>query len=156
MTLIHILVFGAAALALGFILKERGRGWLILVGSVLALYWLQPPTPIRHLDFWLPTASLALTAIVWAVTRPASTEKLLDRPTLITATVILGLILLIGLTRYLALLCCLTPTRPPDVLEIVLGLGLIIALTSVCAWLGPNRPWLATLLVVLIIGLFLI
>src|SRR5689334_19182045 len=128
MTLIHILVFGAAALAFGFILKERGRGWFILIASVLALYWLQPPTPIRHLDFWLPTASLALTAIVWAATRPASTEKILDRPTVITAAVILGLVLFIGLTRYLAPVCCLTPSRPPDVLTVALGLGLVIML----------------------------
>src|ERR1051325_8376295 len=141
MTLIHILVFGAAALALGLIprafapstsfgsaqdkssglgarpeLVEGPRRWLILIGSVLALYWLQPPTPVRHLDFWLPTASLALTLMVWAVTRHASLEKIIDRPTLITAAVIFGLVLLIGLTRYLAPVCCLTPSRPPDIL----------------------------------------
>ncbi len=188
MTLTHIVVFGAAALALGFITRAfapsplrhpsaplrasaqgagqvaraepvegrastgSARGWLILVGSVLALYWLQPPTPIRHLDFWLPTASLALTITVWAVTHHESPASVIGLPSF----VIFGLILLIGLTRYLAPLCCLTPTRPPDILEIILGLALVIVLTIICARLGPNRPWLATVLAVVIIGLFLV
>jgi D-alanyl-lipoteichoic acid acyltransferase DltB (MBOAT superfamily) len=156
MTLTHILVFGGAALALGFILRERGRGWLILVGSVLALYWLQPPTPIRHLDFWLPTASLALTMTVWAVTNHESRKEILERPTLITVAVIIGLILLIGLTRYVGPVCCLIPSRPPDILEIILGLGLVIVLTIVFAHFGPSRPWLTTVLAVFIIGLFLV
>jgi alginate O-acetyltransferase complex protein AlgI len=156
MTLVQIVVFGTAALALGFILRDRGRGWVILIASVLALYWLQPPTPIRHLDFWLPTASLTLTMTVWAVTNHESRDRMLGRPTLITAAVIIGLILLIGLTRYLAPLCCLIPTRPPDILEVILGLGLVIVFTIAIARLGPNRPWLATLLAVLIIGLFLV
>ena len=77
MTLTQLLVFGAAALLFGWIFKERWRGWLMLIGSLLALYWLQPATPIRHLDFWLPTASLALTVLVWAITRPPAGDRTL-------------------------------------------------------------------------------
>ena len=70
MSLLHILIFAAVALVQGVWLKERGRNWLLLIASLLALYWLQPSTPIRNLDFWLPTASLGLAVIVWVATTP--------------------------------------------------------------------------------------
>ncbi len=74
MTLTPILLFTAIALLYGALFKGRGRDWLILAASVLAVYWLQPSTPIRNLDFWLPTASLALTIIVWAATRSHNSQ----------------------------------------------------------------------------------
>src|SRR5574341_2059072 len=126
MTLTQLLVFGAAALLCGWIFKERWRGGLMLIGSLLALYWLQPATPIRHLDFWLPTASLALTVLVWASTRPLADDRAPStsaspfdfaqgrsvsaqdadpaqskgRPTLITGALITAFVLAVALTRY--------------------------------------------------------
>ena len=63
MTLAHILILGVAAFLAALIGRERWRGWLMLIFSLVTLYWLQPATPIRHLDFWLPTASLAMMAL---------------------------------------------------------------------------------------------
>jgi D-alanyl-lipoteichoic acid acyltransferase DltB (MBOAT superfamily) len=129
MSLNQILVFAAAALFYGPLFKGRGRGWFMLVASVLALYWLQPSTPIRNLDFWLPTASLAVTIIVWFATspRPHPTTRLLDYSTLL---VIAGLIVAVSLNRYIDY-CCLTPTRPPEFFRVFLALTLLSALTFV-------------------------
>ena len=71
MSLTHILVFVLTAFFTGWLLPARWRAWALMGGSLLAIYWLQPSTPIRHLDFWLPTASIALTVFVWTITRPA-------------------------------------------------------------------------------------
>ena len=51
------------------------RNVALFVLSVLAVYWLQPAMPVRQMDFWLPTASLALTVIVWAATSPTAAGK---------------------------------------------------------------------------------
>ena len=153
MTLTQLLVFGAAALLFGWIFKERWRGWLMLIGSLLALYWLQPATPIRHLDFWLPTASLALTVLVWAITRPPTTDD--TRPTLITGTLITALVIAIGLTRYLGPLCCLIPTRPPDLPEVLIALVVVAALAAAVFRFAPGRRWLLTISAAAIIALFM-
>ena len=70
----------------------------------------------RNFDFWLPTISIALAGLVWAATRPTPTAMAVqDRA---SAAVTAGVIIIIGLTRYLAPVCCLTPTRPPSTLII--------------------------------------
>ena len=75
MTLAHLLVFSALAPIARLWERLGARRWLMLAGSVVAVYWLQPLTPIRNLDFWLPTASLAFTAWIWALTRPAAARR---------------------------------------------------------------------------------
>lgn len=153
MTLFQLLVFAALAGLYGLLLRGKGRGWFLLAASVLALYWLQPSTPIRNLDFWLPTASLALALVVWALTRPAG-NSLFERSTLITFGVVAGLVLLVGLDRYLYL-CCLTPTRPPDGVRVLLALVGVGLLFGLAAWLGKGRAaW--GLGVLVLIGLFVV
>lgn len=154
MTLTHILLFSGLALLLGPLLRRPLRGWILLSGSVIAIYWLQPATPIRNLDFWLPTATLALTAFVWAVTRSQETSN--RRQNLLTAAILLGLPLAIGLTRHLPALCCLTPTRPPQTGQVLVGLAIVAALAWILARLSLRRRWLINLFVLLILGLFLI
>jgi hypothetical protein len=57
MSLTQILFFAGLGLAYQPLARRRGREWLLLPASLLALYALQPATLIRHLDFWLPTAA---------------------------------------------------------------------------------------------------
>ena len=96
MTLTNILVFIAVALVGGF-LAGRWRGWFILLVGVFSLYWLQPALPIRNLDFWLPTASLALVLLGWGVTRPKNAP--LAKADLAAGGAMLAVALLVGLLR---------------------------------------------------------
>lgn len=125
---------------------QRGRGWLMLAASVLVLYWLQPATPIRQLDFWVPTASLALTVWVWAATQK---ENWKSKEALITTGVLMGLVLAIAALRYVEPLCCLTPTRPPDILRVLVALALIGGL-AVLAQYAPRPTLFIGLLMIFI------
>jgi D-alanyl-lipoteichoic acid acyltransferase DltB (MBOAT superfamily) len=168
MTLTQLLVFGAAALGLGALTRGRGRGELLLVGSLLALYWLQPATPIRHLDFWLPTASLALTVLVWAITRPPAQDdralggaaqgaaQLKGRPTLVAGALIAFFVLAVALTRYLGPACCLTPTRPPNLPEVLAALAAAALLTVLLLRFStvPRPP--SIVLLITLLALFII
>ncbi len=118
MNFLHILVFIPLALAIGALPKHGWRKAGMLISSLLALYWLQSASPIRNLDFWLPTTSLSLTLLVWAVTQRQEAPD--TRHTRLVAFVILSTFLGIGLTRYLGNLCCLTPTRPPELWKLAL------------------------------------
>ncbi len=113
MSITHILVLTALSLALGRLVHTRWRGVGLLVLSLLALYALQPATPVRSLDFWLPTASITLTLCVWAALQPPEGGTL--RPALPFLACAAAVALLLALSRYLDPLCCLTASRPPQI-----------------------------------------
>src|SRR5450759_3079676 len=128
------IVFGGLTLLAGEYVR-RARGWLMLVVSVFAVYWLQSSTPVRNLDFWLPTASLGLTVIVWVmitVPGPSKAPGSLSMPdTYITLAAISAIVLLVALTRYTDVL--ITPSRPPDILTVLIGMAVIAALALAAA-----------------------
>ncbi len=125
MSLIHLLSFTFAAAAYRFGARGRGREWFLVAASVAALYWLQPATPIRHLDFWLPTASLTLAVWVWGVTRPERTAGW--REPAATLAFCAAVVLAVTLPRLLSLPQSLTPTRPPSTTSALLALAVIAA-----------------------------
>lgn len=183
MSLTWIVIFAAGGLLFGALamlaardatgrlnaLTRRARPWLMLSASVAALYWLQSSTPIRHLDFWLPTTTLALTGLVWAATlrpRPATGAQRPDhttatpdlRATLLTALVMAGIVALIAATRYLDALCCLTPSRPPEIgavgVALLTGAVLCVVVARVGTQPATDRAWLDAALVTLLLALF--
>ena len=127
MTLSSILVFTAAGLLFRLVAHERFRGWLLLIASVLAIYWLQPLSPVRNLDFWLPTLTLALAVLSWWIS--AGPDKRSWRQNAVTLGVLAGLVLAIGLTRFLGLEPFITASLPPQIGLIVLAL-LVLALVG--------------------------
>ena len=159
MTLTNILVFSAASIFLGLTRQRRWGLWLLFGGSVVAIYWLQSATPIRHLDFWFPTASLALTVLVWAATRAQDKDNAHRNlfSAAIIATIMIAVILIaIGMTRYLGPFCCLTPSRPPNLLLIVAAIAGVGALSLIIVKLFPKSRQPANLLIILILLLFLV
>lgn len=154
MTLTHILVFGGLALLMRVLLRGVGRGWLLLCGSVLAMYWMQPAMPLREMDFWLPTATLTLTILAWVLTTPEAVRR--ERMQWMTAGGIGVLVLGVGLTRYLSSEGVITATRPPQTVIVLIGLTLIAG----AAWLigrfvRSDGRGLGVAIVVLI-GLFVV
>ncbi|HQN42590.1 MAG TPA: MBOAT family O-acyltransferase [Anaerolineaceae bacterium] len=153
MTLTNILIFAALILAYRLILRERWRGWLLFGVSVIAVYWLQPALPIRGLDFWLPTATLALVVFGWAATAPQEDRR--TRENWVTAVALLALVLLIATTRYLSLTGLLTPSRPPQTVSVLV----VLAIIALIGWLLVRftRPVSAglTAFIVVIILVFL-
>ncbi len=125
-----------------------------MVASILAIYWLQPSLPIRHLDFWLPTACLTLTILIWILTRPKNSSNF--RTNLKTGLVIAALILVIGLPHYLGPVCCLTPTRPPVFYQIALAVTIIILIVILTNRFATGRVEWIYVCIFLIIGLFVV
>ena len=129
MGLRDILIFAALALAYRLIFQQRGRNWFLLVSSALAIYWLQPLAPIRYMDFWLPTATLGLVVFSWLITTPPEGRDW--RENWPAAAALAGIVLLVGLTRFLSLDGLLTAWRPPLFDQVALG---VIAIAGL-AWL---------------------
>ena len=156
MPLIEILLLAGLALAIGALAgRERARslrGWLVLAASVVCLFWLQPSTPIRGLDFWLPTATLALTVLAWLLTAPPAERW--TRANALSAGLMAGLVILTGLTRYLGPGDWLAASRPPVIGAVLAGVALLGALLYGLAWIlrraGAPKAALPAAIVVLI------
>jgi alginate O-acetyltransferase complex protein AlgI len=150
---LNLLILIAFTLLIAWIVPLRWRGWAILAGSVLAAYWLQPSVPIRNLDFWLPTLSIALTILTWSITAAKTRQTLWGNR--IAFLAIFAVILLVAILRYLGSVCCLTPTRPPQLFQVLVALGVVAGL-AVLISNTPARRFLSYLMIFTILVLFVI
>ncbi|HUN07431.1 MAG TPA: MBOAT family O-acyltransferase [Aggregatilineales bacterium] len=114
-----------ALLALPYhLLPGRIRPWLLFIGSIIAIYLLQPALPIRFSDFLLPTAALMLTAALWWWSR--APDQRASREDALVLGLMIAIILGLSLFRFVDAEYRLTPSRPPDPLALLIGLLIII------------------------------
>lgn len=133
MTLSQIFAFIALGGAYSFFVPPRIRPWMLMVGSLVAIYWLQPITPIRWLDYLLPTAIIVLTMLIWFITKGARNGELVRKFTVSkpdTTAIILtfAIIILMTTPRYIQWPVQLTG-RPPETGFVVVGLLVVFALS---------------------------
>jgi alginate O-acetyltransferase complex protein AlgI len=151
MPLTQTLVFAGLAVLIGLVTKNRARGPLLLLISILSVYWLSPALTIRYLDFWLPTLTLALTAVSWALTAPPDLRTFPGNwgAILMLFTVVLAL----GGVRYLAEPLILA-SRPPASVQVFLA-AMLTSLFVIAAhrfW----RPLAVTAMIVLLIAILVV
>lgn len=154
MGLVHILVALFLTILIAMLARGKWRSWAILVVSTLSIFWLQPASPIRHLDFWFPTLSLALTALVWQMVIPKDENR--DRENRVTFLTIAGLILALGLTRYIGKGTLLTSTRPPFLGSITLVLIILAGLNFFISRFKTRGLNLAPLGAIVVLAFFVV
>ncbi len=121
--------------------RGKGRGWFLLVASLIAIYWLQTATAARFADYILQTVTVLLTVLTWWVTRPSASQEnkavwsSLAREDWLTLAVLFGLVVALAFNRFLPADYRLTPSRPPSPLWVA---GVLLALGLV--WAGLTRP----------------
>src|SRR5258708_24624222 len=115
MNLTAIALFSAGAVIYGLFVPARFRPWAVLVASIVAIFWLQPPLAVAPLDFILPTAILVLAIVGWLATGQEISLVGENRVTLIVVIVlVLALAAVGGVTR-------LTPSQPPGLVDVALA-----------------------------------
>src|SRR5260221_3316421 len=150
MGLVAISVFAIGAVLYSLIVSAQWRGWTLLLGSVIAIYWLQPPLTILPLDFILPTATIILGIVGWFLTRQ---EMAVTREDRLTLALVTALVLVLSITGSLLRL---TPSQPPSVVDVALVLvGIGIALVTL-AGIVQDRQRAIPLFIVLILIIFVV
>jgi alginate O-acetyltransferase complex protein AlgI len=110
-TLHHIAASVVVAVVYGGFLPAKLRGWMLLVLSIAAVYWLSPPLTIRHLDFVLPSLTLVVAVASWWFTRPGDART--DAEDWFALGVVILLVVAMAGTRYLVPALRPTPSRAP-------------------------------------------
>ena len=95
------------------------RNGVVFGLSALAPFLMQPQSPIRNLDFWIPLTSIVLVVVVWLSVHGLAAVRL--RRDQIALAGLVGVILLVAATRYLGG-PSLTPSRPPDIALVLVAL----------------------------------
>ncbi|HET7144498.1 MAG TPA: MBOAT family O-acyltransferase [Anaerolineales bacterium] len=113
MTINQILIVAAAALLWGLVMRERGRLYFILTASVVVIFWLQPALPLRGFDFWLPVLTLVLTVFSWYITATEETRR--AGKNWVVLAIVVGVVLVLNLSRFLPFDSILTASRPPQI-----------------------------------------
>ena len=105
------------ALLVGVWMRGTRRILSLLALSVLAVFWFQPAVPLRSFDFWIPSLSILLVVLVWFITSNIGAWK--SRQNVIGLAVIAGVVILVGLTRYIFPDPVLTTSTPPRLILVV-------------------------------------
>lgn len=177
-----ILVFGIAAVLYSAFMPGRFRGWALMIGSVIAIYWLQGALTPRFADFVLPTATIGLAVAGWWLTRPPGRAFLAPAPSAagqgesdpsddrvelqnvpvrddwLTLGVVITLVIGLSLFRFVDPAWRLTASRPPDPLAVMLTLlqvGLLFAALALILRRLPQRAVL-TGSIIAIVALFVV
>ncbi len=101
-----------------------------MIGSIVAIYWLQPVLPIRFSDFILPTITVLLTIVGWWFTRrpmEVDQQRTINQDRL---AIFITLLVIVGLSffRYVESDYRITASRPPSPLVIFLALAVFTGL----------------------------
>jgi alginate O-acetyltransferase complex protein AlgI len=91
-----------------------------------------------------------LSIISWYFTLP---DQNIDwRVNTVTGVVVAAIVLLISLTRYLGGLCCLTATKPPPILQVILfGLLIFVAIAIISRFMKVRHVWIISLSILILI-----
>ena len=157
--LLTLLIFGGTAVLYAAVLPKKWRQWALFAGSVIALYWLQPFSPLRFSGYILPTTTVGLIVLSWWMTLPRKNEpqrhkdrqdnskkdtstpsaplrlKQEDRTTLF---VIVGLVFAISFLRFLPQDLRPIANRPPGPLWVAAGL-ITVSLLVLFVWRRKTR-----------------
>ncbi len=154
MGLTQVFIFAGAALLLRLFGRGVRRSWLLLAASAFAIYWLQPGMPIRNLDFWLPTATLSLVMLSWAVVTPQEISR--QRENLLAGGVLAAVALIVAATRYIGAGNVFLSTRPPQFGQAAIGVAILLVIPGLLArYLLRGNRWLAAISL-LVLGLFVV
>lgn len=141
MAIWQIFLFAGLAFLFRLLGNGKHRGWLLLVASTLLIYWMQPAMPLRTLDFWLPTLTLAITVFSWIIT--AEREQKSEKHNLITAGVLVALVITIALTRFLSVEGIITANRPPLTGQVLIGVVILALAGLALGKFSHRKGWLS-------------
>ena len=152
MTILQISILAVVALILGRLPKFRQLA--LLAVSAFVVFWLQPAEPFASFVFWLPVATLTITALAWALTSTPEMRTWKQNWTAIT--ILIGIVLLMDLNRHFKLTQVYISTTPPLTLTLIALIVISAAALLLTRWQRSHRILrVMALIAIILIFIFL-
>lgn len=155
MTITHILIFSIIAFLSAWLVPPKWKPTFFLITSLVSVYWLQPASSIRNLDFWLPTLAILLTVLVWVSTQ-IKFKTIPKKDFISVALTISGVIFFLWISRYVEPLGFLTASRPPQFVSVAISMVTAAALVWIAWNLPASAKYIHIIFSLLIVGLLVI
>ena len=153
MELPALFVIITASLFYRVLFAKRYIDWFVLGGSIICLFYFQPISSIRALDFWLPMLSLSIGILAWEIVVNPEIKK--EKSTRITFFIFFGLMMIFGLIRFIPKINISSLISIPGPIAIV-SFAISYFLTILALRRIRKSPNIAILLVMALIAIFLI
>lgn len=111
MNIASVLVLIGISLFVGLSTRGKSRVTGLFITSIITVFAFQPALPIRGLDFWLPVLTLLIAVISWAIVNQFNGKT--GSGNWISVIVMVGIVLLLGATRFLPFSLPITASPPP-------------------------------------------
>lgn len=126
MSILNVIIMAGIAAVIGQLQKRRSI--TILAASAVLIYWLDPRINNPSANYWLPTLTLALAVLSWAITAPQEARTF--RRNWLGFVILFVVSLLFSLNRYMGYNWLFDPNvpRPPY----VVGAFLLLFVVTIC------------------------
>src|SRR6266487_3445907 len=149
MGLVEIAVSFASALLIGALTRDTWRTNLLLILSVLAVYWFQPTVRLRSFDFWFPSLTLALVVFVWFITSESNAWR--SRQNWMALIILLVLPGMIDVAGQLFPEPTLLKILPPQFSEYGVFILIAAAITIFAAWVSRRQSGILSAAILLLV-----
>ena len=95
----QIIFFISISLIYRLVFRNKGLQWFVLLISLVTIFWLQPISTIRNLDFWLPVLGLSFGIISWIII--TKKVKHYSKQNLFTFITVISFMLILGASRFI-------------------------------------------------------
>lgn len=154
MTLTHIAVFITLAVLTRLWKQSAVSGWVMMIAGILFVFWLQPVSSIRSLEFWLPTILFGIVIVCWAIVTPL---EIIHKPENKWAALATGfVILLITGLRYTGIQWISKFVNPPAIWQVLIYGAMVACLALIISRLPDGRKYFAIWAVITLLVIFIL
>ncbi len=151
MLLLQIIVLSFVLIFFRYFFWPGSKQWLLFILSLIAIYWFQTPSAIRHLSFWMPTILLIIAVLSWRIV--FSHKKVISKDDFLSLLLIFGLPIVINLLKAIGIINIGFITDSPQLIALIIFTcinALIFTISAKVEFVRKYFPGFVTLTLILL------
>lgn len=153
MQIAQILIFIAAIVVARTVTKDSLYKWALFLISLFSLFWFQPVSPIRNLDFWLPSLTTLFAIVSWVV---IFKDIPFERESIAALSVTLVFLFAVGVMGFLNITFLQSVVSSPGILGVSALVFVIVIFFLLKNKFSNSRGFFSKIIISIILTLFVV